>query len=222
MAEAGASRRRSTDLLLACGAIGGPLFIGVFLIEGATREGYDPWREPVSTLALGPRGWIQQANFIVTGLLMLAFARGLHHATDAPSDGPRWGPRLVGVYGIGLIGAGVFVTDPVRDPADAGPATPGLHGTLHSVFSLQVFAALGAACLAYARWFARRGERRWAISSAASGVLVPGGLVLFGHALSEADGLGRVAGVIQRLTIAVGWGWLTALAVHVIRRDRGA
>jgi Protein of unknown function (DUF998) len=208
-------------MLLTCGAIGGPLFIAVFLIEGATRKGYDPWREPVSALALGSRGWTQQTNFIVTGLLMLAFARGLRHAADGEPGGPRWGPRLIGAYAIGLIGAGVFVTDPVRNLGESSPAAPGLHGTLHNVFSMQVFAALGAAGLSYARWFARRGEHRWAICSSASGVLVPGGIVLFGRALSQTDGLGRIAGLIQRLTIALGWGWLVALAVYLIRRDTG-
>ena len=42
-----------TKTLLACGVIGGPLFVVVFLVEGATRVGYDPQRDPVSSLALG-------------------------------------------------------------------------------------------------------------------------------------------------------------------------
>jgi len=49
----------------------------VFLVEGATRTRYDPLRQPVSSLALGDWGWTQSANFIVAGLLTLAFAVGL-------------------------------------------------------------------------------------------------------------------------------------------------
>jgi hypothetical membrane protein len=64
------------QLLLSCGAIAGPFFIVVFLIEGALQNGYDPLREAVSALATGPRGWVQQANFIVTGALMFAYAFG--------------------------------------------------------------------------------------------------------------------------------------------------
>ena len=63
--------------LLTCGAIAGPLFVVIFLVEGATRTGYNPLRHPVSSLALGNFGWMQTANFIVAGLLMVAFALGL-------------------------------------------------------------------------------------------------------------------------------------------------
>ena len=68
----------ATKTLLACGVIGGPLFVVVFLVEDATRVGYDPLRHPVSSLALSDNGWMQTANFVVTGLLALAFAAGLH------------------------------------------------------------------------------------------------------------------------------------------------
>src|SRR6185295_1682770 len=98
------------QLLLLCGAVAGPLFIIVFLIEGAMRPDYNPLRQPVSALALGKRGWIQRTNFIVTGALMLACAFGLNLAL-ASYGGSFWGPFLVGTYGIGLICAGIFVTD---------------------------------------------------------------------------------------------------------------
>jgi hypothetical protein len=63
--------------LLVCGVIAGPLFIVGFLIEGALTPDYDPLRHPVSSLALGPFGWTQTANFMIAGLLTLAFAIGL-------------------------------------------------------------------------------------------------------------------------------------------------
>jgi hypothetical protein len=50
------------EILLLCGMIAGPLFVIVFLIEGSLRENYDVLRQPVSALAIGKRGWIQQAN----------------------------------------------------------------------------------------------------------------------------------------------------------------
>lgn len=101
-----------TKTLLTCGAIAGPLFVSVFLLDGAVRANYDPLRHPVSSLALGDSGWTQTANFLVAGLLTLAFAAGLRRAFR-PLKGSRWGPLLVGVWAIGLLGAGIFVTDPV-------------------------------------------------------------------------------------------------------------
>jgi Protein of unknown function (DUF998) len=68
---------RQTRRLLRCGIWAGPVFTATFLAEGAARDGYRPLRHPVSSLALGPRGWIQTANFTVAGALTLAGYGGL-------------------------------------------------------------------------------------------------------------------------------------------------
>jgi|SRR5215212_7050210 len=109
-----------TKAFLAYGMIAGPLFVVVFLFDGATRANYDPLRHPVSSLALGHYGWVQSANFFVAGLLTLAFSVGLR-STLRVGKGSTWGPLLVGVWAIGLLGAGVFVTDPVSGHP---PGTP--------------------------------------------------------------------------------------------------
>jgi len=54
-------------------------------------------------------------------------------------------------------------------------------------------------------------------TSAVSGALFPIGFVLFVAAFSQAKGLVEVGGLIQRLTVSVGWAWLTLLAVHLAR-----
>jgi Protein of unknown function (DUF998) len=63
-------------LLLACGAIAGPLFTLAWLLEGATRPDFDPLRHPISSLAISGPGWTQRATFVIVGLLMLAFDIG--------------------------------------------------------------------------------------------------------------------------------------------------
>src|SRR5215510_8056023 len=140
--------------LLACGAIAGPLFVTAFLVQGATRPDYNPIRHSISTLALGSAfGWIQILNFVVAGLLTLAFAVGVRRVLR-PQNGSTWGPLLVGLYAVGLLGAGVFVTDP-----DAGypPGTlakiqdPSVHGILHYLSAGLGFPALLAACFVFAR-----------------------------------------------------------------------
>jgi hypothetical protein len=77
-----------TKTLLACGAIAGLLFVLVFLLEGATRANYDPLRHPVSSLALGDYGSVQSANFVVAGLLTLAFSVGLRRVFRPPRARP--------------------------------------------------------------------------------------------------------------------------------------
>src|SRR5258706_15500016 len=101
-----------TGWLLRCGVAAGPVFVGVFLLEGEVRDGYRPLRHPVSSLALGPRGWIQAGNFAVAGSFFLAGAAGLARAGDAVASS-RAAPALIGAAGAGLIGSAVFTTDPV-------------------------------------------------------------------------------------------------------------
>jgi Protein of unknown function (DUF998) len=79
----------------------GPAFVAAFLVEGAARDGYRPLRHPVSSLALGSRGWIQTGNFAVAGTLFLAGAAGLARAGDAAAS-RRVAPALIGAASAGL------------------------------------------------------------------------------------------------------------------------
>ena len=208
-----------TIALLACGVIGGPLFVATFLVEGASRAYYDPWRHPVSSLALGDSGWTQTATFIVAGLLTLTFAAGLWRALRS-GKGSTLGPLLVGVWAVGLLGAGAFETDPV---SGYPPGTPdrlsgnSWHGALHDLFSLLGFVALAAACFVFGRRFAGRGKRAWALYSAVSGVVFALAFVLSSAGFAQVEGLVNLAGLLQRVAVAVGFGWLTLLAVCSLR-----
>src|SRR5215831_15072028 len=109
---AGISSITADSGLLACGAIAGPLFVTAFVAQGAARPDYNPLRHSISTLALGSEfGWIQVLNFVVAGLLALAFAVGVRRVLQA-QNGSTWGPLLIGLYAVCLRGARFFVTAP--------------------------------------------------------------------------------------------------------------
>ena len=208
-----------TKLFLASGAIAGPLFTITWILEGATRANYDPLRHPVSSLALGEYGWMQSANFIVAGLLTLAFAIGLRLALSS-QKGSTWGPLLVAVWAIGLIGAGVFITDPVSGYPPGTPdllLNPTMHGTLHDWFSLPGFLALTLACFVLGSRFAARGKRGWALYSFVTGILFPVGIILASAGFSQNESLVSFGGLIQRITVTIGWTWITLLAVYLLR-----
>ncbi len=216
---------RKPNRLLVGGLIAGPVFVVTFLLEGAFRDGYDPMRHPVSSLSLGPAGWVQIANFLVAGALSLAFAVGLRRSLR-PGPGAAAGPVLIAVWGVGLLGAGVFATDPVSGyPAGTPriPDTPSWHGVLHDMlFSLPGFACFAAVMLVFAYAFARRHAPGWAVYSGLSGVTF---LVLFFLAsagFSQDPRWVSTAGLLQRLTVGIGWLWLTALAVRQMRADHAA
>ncbi|WP_433009615.1 DUF998 domain-containing protein [Kribbella sp. CA-294648] len=190
--------------LLYCGLLAGPLFALTFLIAGATRgDGYDPLRHPVSSLQLGDHGWIQTANFLVAGALTTAFAIGLWRET-------RLGAVLVGVWGVGLVGAGIFTTDPVSGYPVGTPAALDYttSGALHDAFSLPAFLALAVVQVVLAR-----GQGRgWAIYSLLSALVFLAAFVLASAGFSQTEPLVDLAGLYQRIAVIVGFAWLTALA----------
>ena len=191
----------TTKTLLACGAIGGPLFIIVFLIEGMTRPRYNPLRQPISDLAIGEYGWMQIANFVITGLLFVAFAIGLRR--KLLPLGAIWGPLVVGLFALGLIGAGVFSGDK--------------YPLLHNLCGVPVFFGLPIACFVFSRFFVRLGQRGWAAYSAFTGLAMLATFILAAMGFGGRPDLVDLAGVFQRLSITIGWTWATLLAIHLLR-----
>jgi hypothetical protein len=204
------------QLLLLCGAIAGPLFIIVFLVEGSLRPGYDAMRQPVSSLAMGPRGWIQQANFFITGVLMLACAFGLRLALIA-YGGSFWFPILIGIYALGLIGAGFFTTDVTGLPKEKGVIVKRTKsGIFHDLSSLPVFLALFIAFFVFAHLAFASGQWGWALYSILSGLAFAPCFVLAGVGFSGSPRFGKYGGLWQRLSICVGWIWIALVAAHLL------
>src|SRR5215831_11242694 len=219
-----ASTWRWDRMPLICGVIAGPLFVTAFLIQGALRPDYNPLRHSISTLELGSAfGWIQSLNFIVASLLTLAFAVGARRVLRLQMRS-IWGPLLIGLWAVGLMGAGIFVTDPDigYPPRTPYPIQASMHGILHNLSAGLQFPAGVLACLVFARWFAVRRERGWAFSSAVSGVVLLISVVLASYAFPrpfpQTEGLSSLGGLFQRIAAVCGWGWLTALAIHLLMK----
>jgi hypothetical membrane protein len=206
-----------TQRLLAAGIIGPALFVVVLLIEGATRPGYSAWRNFGSELSLSSQGWEQIANFLMCGLLCIGFAVGLRRALGS-GKGAVAGPVALAIFGVALVVAGIFTTDPSLGyppgtSAPAGGPTP--HGAVHALAGLFAFVSLGVACFALARRFAGDARwRGWAVYSTLTGVVVVGSLVT-----SNAPSLLDIAGLLQRIGIIAGWSWIVLLAWE-LRRQR--
>lgn len=197
-------------ILLACGIAAGPVFTLAYLLEGARRKDYKPLRHPVSSLALGPAGWVQTANFLTAGLLSLAFAVGLWNA--GPS---RVGAVLMGIWALGLVGAGAFRTDPVSGYPAGTPDRIHDHtraGALHDGVSLVGFFSLAVACFV----FAASGSPGWSVYSVASGVLFAATMVVAGAAFGQNPRVAEAGGLIQRISVSIGWGWVVVLAARVL------
>jgi hypothetical membrane protein len=205
----------TTRRLLLCGVVGPPVFIVTFLIEGATRPGYSWWRNYVSSLATGDGGWLQIANFLVWGALAIAFAIGVARVgLVAPGI-------LLFLYGAGLLVAGVFVTDPSLGYPPGAPVEHTTHGMIHGLAGLAVFTLNAVTAFVVARHFFKDPRSRaWAIYSLVTGLVI---VVLFvaSTAVSVLDERGILpngpTGLLQRISIVVGWTWIAALAYRLWR-----
>ncbi|MCA1847406.1 MAG: DUF998 domain-containing protein [Actinobacteria bacterium] len=159
--------------------------------------GWQPLGDPAgawpSGLALGPYGWAQTLNFVLSGILLALFAAGLHLGEGRGS----WtGPALLFTAGVAMALMG-FETDPIRR---TGPRT--LHGLIHDLaFVLFVLALLPAFFFLWRRFredAAWRGHARYTLATGMIATLL---LLL--------------PGVAYYLFIAVVLVWLEATALRL-------
>ncbi len=212
-----------TRVLVSCGSVAGPVFVGTFMVAGRRRAGYSPRVDPVSALALGESGWVQIASFLTTGALTCLAAVGMRRLLR-PGPGSTGLPMAIGAVGLGLIGAGVFPTDrPASgypEPSAGKPASLTRNGSLHIAFSVPFFVGLPVACFIAARRFG--GERRsaWARYSMVSGVMAMATSTLAGAGFAGPGRLASRAGTWQRISIVTGLGWMSLFATH-LRAEAG-
>lgn len=202
--------KRSTPVRTAAlaGALGPPLFAAVLAALTALQYGFMlgiGWR-PIgdtagawpSGLALGPHGWAMDLGFVVSGVLLVVFALGLHRALPR---GSKAGPALLSLSGVAMALL-AFETDPIRR---AGPRS--WHGLVHDaafvVFALSLLLAL------LVLWLRMRREPTWrphARYTLATAVVCAACLVLPGFAYH------------LFLAAALAWIEATALKLGAFRR----
>jgi Protein of unknown function (DUF998) len=203
--------QRVTKSLLGYGAVAGPVFEVSILIQGLTRHGFSIAHDDASLLANGPLGWIQVATFLVAGAMTIAAAAGVRRALPG-----RWAARLIGVYGAGLMAAGLMRAD----PADGfGPGAPlgkaahiSWHGYGHLIAASIGFIALIAACFVVARHFSSAGRRGLAVYSRITGIAFAAAFAgVASGSSSSAIVLPFYAAVLAAFT------WLAIVSVHLYR-----
>ena len=180
-----------------------------------TRQGFDLRRHDLSLLSNGDLGWIQIASFVVTGLLAIAAAVGMRRALKS-GPGRTWGPLLLGIFGLGYIGAGLFVPDPMNGfppgTPNGMPSSVSWHSWMHLVSGSLAFLALIAACFVFARRFAGQGQRGWMAYSIITGILVLAAVV------GISSGSQQAAVIIGFFVSGVlGLAWIAALSLYLIR-----
>ena len=200
------------------GIMGPTLFVVIFTLEGCFRPGYQPFSMYVSELSLGSRGWVQIVNFVVFGLLLLAFTRGVA-AEFQSGKASRGGIILLTIIAICYLASGPFAMDPASTPRNQIT----FHGTLHGIFGAIVFSLMPVSCFVFLRRF--REDPRWQFLqwwTLGLGTIIAMAVVILTVATKLPDTqnvLHEWLGLIQRTAIVPFMIWLFIFAVGLLRRS---
>ncbi|HYN06315.1 MAG TPA: DUF998 domain-containing protein [Vicinamibacterales bacterium] len=93
--------------LAAAGIIGPALFTLVVLVLGAIQPEYHGWLHVISTISLGPTGWLQDVNFVMFGMMMGVFTIALYRGVR-PGPASLTGLAASMLSALGIILMGVF------------------------------------------------------------------------------------------------------------------
>lgn len=187
--------RSRTEVFAVAAGFGGVLFIGTFMVLGQLASGYHSLRDTISALEFTDMGLAQRLNFLVFGLLLIAFAIALRRELES-GRGSWTIPALQALAGLGVIGDAVFI-----------------HAPLHFICDLVAFNSSLLVLFLFA--WRLRGDVRWkgwTLYSVVTAVVMMGFLTAFGMANHN----GGPAGLMEKLASATKTLWSTLLVCKLL------
>ncbi len=186
-------------------------------VAGLVRPGYDPNRNWVSQLSLGPGGWLATVNMAGCGLWLLAGAVGLHRSLG-PGRAARGAVGAIAWCGACLVVLAALPTDAgIGYPPDV-PATHTAIGAAHKLVAITLGLAgvAAAALLGRCRGVPGKGlvvAAVMTVTFAAASVLV----------VLDAAGVlpGNPSGLLERVALYLGLAWIGLLSLDGIGVQAG-
>lgn len=198
--------------ILLLGGLAGPILFGTSVVVGASlRPDYDHTMQVMSALGATDSAnafLMNGVGFIPTGILIVGFALALNRR------GPRSllaivGGLLLGLFGFGIVGAGVYSCD----PGCIGVGTT-REAFVHIVVSVVAFLAAISALFFWGAAF--RSDPLWRPLSSfsfAMGIVAAGLLFLFNRTAAS----DFFPGLWQRLFVASLFLWCAVVGVYAFR-----
>jgi hypothetical protein len=208
-------KRTLREALHAIAGVGPLFFFAVASVEGSLRPGYDPIAEPISALALGPHGWVQELNFAVLAVSFLSFAVVLRFEFR-PGVSSLAGPGVIAIMTFGVTLAGLFAMDAPGEPVT-------LAGRFHRAGGFLTFPWMPVALLLMARRF-RRDEhwRPYFHYTLATGVLCLATIVFFLLFVGPPGfprPLSGITGLVQRFQLLPFFVWIALVTRRAYRGE---
>jgi len=166
--------------MLACGLVGGLLFMINYTLLGLMTQNYHFLKETISGLELIRHDGLQQANFILFGLLTFFFTIGLSKEL-IPGVNALFILLFQSLTAIGLIGDGLFIYEPMHLICDLI--------TFNSTLLVLIFFTW--------QFYKTRGWNGWIVYSILSALLMMGFLAAFG----AANAAHTIPGLYERLAV---------------------
>jgi hypothetical membrane protein len=202
--------------ILALSGIAAPILFAILVIVGGIYyEGYSHVTQAISELggAGAPNPLLQNINFFILGVLVIAFAFGLHRGIS-DGEGSKLGPILIGIFGLSSGVANAFL------PCDPGCEFESFTGAMHNLTGLGGFIAACAGIILVRRrmkedlnWKAYGGY------SLVTGIVAVISLIAW-IGVSKAAGIDAVNGVLQRVFAGVVLLWIEVVAIQLFRLSR--
>ena len=188
------------------------VYIALDIIAQLLPPHYSPISQAESDLAVGPYGFVMTVNFVVRGVLSLAFLAGIYGATTVG----RRSPVGVGLLGVWAVGAFVLAASPTD--VGSGPAT--LHGTIHDLTAVLVFvaAAVGEVLLSL-RFSDDPRLARFGTPAMTVAVLAFLALLALFYANVHPRLAAEAFGLFERVFLGLVLLWMLLVAVYVLRQD---
>ena len=198
---------RYQRFLAICGIIAPIIFIIIYIIASLLRPDYSHLTNFVSELgAVGaPYAIIQRINFVLTGVMIVAFTFGLHRGIG-DGKGSIIGPLLVAIFGLSAVVSGIFSTDTIQ-PGSFSDIMHSMSSAIGSVAAIIAFFIISERLEKDILW---KPYRSFSTVMAIVAIIV----TVVGVGILGAVG---TPGLGQRLFLAVLFLWIEVMAIRLFQ-----
>jgi hypothetical protein len=183
--------------------VGTAYFLFTLVALHILRPDYNPVRRFISEYAVGPYGFLMTSALFALALGSLALVIGLWKGLPSAARSGL-GLILLTIWGLGILIVGIFPTDLIDAPKTTS-------GNIHTLIALWSFLSLTLAVIPLSLRFRR--DERWRSFHYTALVVALLTLVAFiGFMVTSTT---KVAGLSQRVFIAMVLLWLLLTAIHL-------